>query len=135
MNQQGMKRGCLPQGGFYSTQKINYNFLTAEAEGARATRMRESMPFLHDIIHSKISHAIQIRVERRQRAKVRKEEGMEEVVATKDHSHELDHGEDAEDDVRGLKSMEELMEGVSESVELTATEVERKQLKEVRLFF
>lgn len=128
-----MKRGCSPQGGFYSTQTINYSFLTAEAEEARATRMRESMPFLHDIIHSKIRHAINIRSDKRRAAKARKDGSIQEIVATKDDLDELDHGEDAEDDVRGLESMEEIMEGVSKSIESTPSEVESKQLKEVKL--
>lgn len=95
--------------------------------------MRESMPFLHDIIHSKIRHAINIRSDKRRAAKARKDGSIQEIVATKDDLDELDHGEDAEDDVRGLESMEEIMEGVSKSIESTPSEVESKQLKEVKL--
>ncbi|KAH9814588.1 hypothetical protein DFH28DRAFT_865743, partial [Melampsora americana] len=57
VNKEELPRGTGLQGAFYSANKIDESFLTPQSEENRATLIRESMPFLHALIYSKIEES------------------------------------------------------------------------------
>lgn len=121
VNQEELPRGAGPEGAFYSANQIDESFLEPQAEEDRANLIRESMPFLHALIYSKIEDS-NIARERIRLNKASKETTKATEVEPTDTSASVQQAEFAE-----------TLEGVSHSVPMDNKNLESHRLRQVSI--
>lgn len=121
VKRQDLPKGIAPTGAYYSSDSVGPDFFSEEAEHERYSLIRNRMPFLHDLIHSKIEMWNQKRGNLRLQRKNGNSGPLEESIEVRTVNDFI------EDD----QSNVEALEGISHSVELEPDKLDEQRLQQV----
>lgn len=127
MNKQNLLSGEAPWGSYQSSQTVDSNFFTEEEDLRREGQVREGMPFLNQLLQSKLEFS---NSSRRKSSEKRKRRELPNVTDNDSESGDLSHTVDVDQDDDEIAA--EKAEGVEYIQEQDLSKSEAHRLRMVR---
>ncbi|KAH9817459.1 hypothetical protein DFH28DRAFT_889731, partial [Melampsora americana] len=121
VKREDLPKGNAPAGAFYSSDSVGPEFFSEGAELERYSLIRKRMPFLHDLIHSKIEISNLKQAEGRLHRKRANLAALDESMEVRSN----------EDNIDNDQSAVEALEGISHSVELEPDQLDGQRLEQI----